>query len=81
MGKDYITADRILLVMAVIFFAAHPFKPESPTDFVSFNDGTLECVNIFVQPSMSREVQANLLRGAADRLLETGCVNFSFPKE
>ena len=80
MGKK-ITADRILLILAVVFFAAYPLlKKDKPIEFVSFNDGTLECVNIFVQPSMSREVQANLLRGAADSLLEKGCVNFSFER-
>jgi hypothetical protein len=81
MGKRF-TTDRLLLIFAVIFFAAYPLlKKDNPNEFVSFNDGELECANIFVQPGMSREVQASLLRDGANKLLETGCVNFSFPKE
>lgn len=82
MGK--IPFDKTILVIAVLLFAASLFiRPSSPEPepFVSFNDGTIECVNIYIQPNMSREAQSDLLRSGAEQLLETGCVNFSFEGE
>lgn len=84
--KEYIPGFLMGVGLAMIIFGQYLSYLESKPTFVSFNDGSIECITIHIPENSTKEKLAQALIQGHDMILgkignAQGCVNYEFAKQ